>query len=231
LIPAGDNLYDLGSNSNGWASAFFRRRNYIGQHLIAGAATAPTLTRGAGAGSTWSSSITGNELCGYLTFTTGSSPASNDTVFTMTFPNIFFGPAAQAAYPIANLIPCNVNAATLGANSQLYPDHDSKSTTTSVFKIHSQRARSQYRISVLLYGDGLLLMASGNYDDRYRDYNPLIRSAILAALAALVVEAEALGLLLTRWAIPHLKPRCRRCRSMKAALLRWRTGSTSSPAT
>jgi hypothetical protein len=154
LIPAGDNLYDLGSNSNGWASAFFKRRNYIGQHLIAGAATAPTLTRGAGAGSTWTSSITGNELCGYLTFTTGSSPANNETVFTMTFPNIFFGPAAQSAYPIVNLIPCNVNAATLGANSQLYPDHDSKSTTTSVFKIHSNAlaADTEYRFYYMVMG-------------------------------------------------------------------------------
>lgn len=154
LQPGTDNTLDLGQNSLSWASLYLKKDAYVGRHLQGGTLETPTLTRGDGAGTTWSATITGNQMCGYITFTTGSSPSSNATVFTMTFGTAFVGPASVTGWPIVNLIPCNVNAATLGANSQLYPDHDSKSSTTAVFKIHSNglSANTEYRFYYMVMG-------------------------------------------------------------------------------
>jgi len=154
LQPGTDNTLDLGQNALSWASIYLKKDAFVGRHLQGGQTAPPTLTRGDGAGTTWSSTITGNQMCGYITFTTGSSPSANATVFTMTFGTAFLGPGTQTGWPIVNLIPCNQNAATLGANSQLYPDHDSKSDTTAVFKIHSNAlaANTEYRFYYMVMG-------------------------------------------------------------------------------
>lgn len=154
LQPGTDNTLDLGQNALSWASLYLKKDAFVGRHLQGGTLATPTLTRGDGAGTTWSATITGNQMCGYITFTTGSSPSSNATVFTMTFGTAFVGPSGATGWPIVNLIPCNLNAATLGTNSQLYPDHDSKSSTTAVFKIHSNAlsANAEYRFYYMVMG-------------------------------------------------------------------------------
>lgn len=57
-------------------------------HIVTGGTT-PGIVAGAGAGTNPTVAVTGNDVCGYLTITTGSSPSGNADVATITFANSF----------------------------------------------------------------------------------------------------------------------------------------------
>jgi len=93
-------------------------------HLV-GRTSAPTIAAGAGAGTAPTVSISGTDLGGYITVTTGTLPTFSATVVTVTF-NTSYG-----ATPKCVLIhPANNNAAMLNGVNMVYADQAGITTTT-----------------------------------------------------------------------------------------------------
>src|SRR5690606_8679004 len=109
LISDTDVTDDLGSSSIGW-------RDLYVSHVV-GAGSTPSLAEGTGAGTGPSSTISGTDLVGFVSITTGSTPSSSATVFEVTTVRSFGG-----AGPVAVLTPANAAAAALTGTAQVYVD-------------------------------------------------------------------------------------------------------------
>jgi hypothetical protein len=81
---------------------------------VNGKGTAPAITAGAGAGTSPTLSLTGNDVGGLISLTTGTLPSTSATLFTVTF-NVAF-----AAAPYVSFSPANSAAAALGTVSAVY---------------------------------------------------------------------------------------------------------------
>ena len=84
-----------------------------GHALTAG--TTPGIVFGTGAGSSHTGSITGNDMCGYITLNVGTSPAGTATVATITFANDYAA-APRAVF----LTPLNANAIAAVTAQEIY---------------------------------------------------------------------------------------------------------------
>ena len=89
-------------------------------HFIGGG-SAPTLAAGTGAGTSPTVSIAGTDTAGTITVTTGTSPATNATIVTVTFAT------AYASGPYCLVTPANAATAALGSAAAFV---SSSSTTT-----------------------------------------------------------------------------------------------------
>lgn len=58
-------------------------------HLISAATGTPTIAAGTGAGTSPTISITGNDVCGVINLTTGSTPTQGGTIATISFANAY----------------------------------------------------------------------------------------------------------------------------------------------
>jgi hypothetical protein len=87
-----------------------------GQHFSGLTSSAPTATAGAGAGTgpTISLNANSNDLSGYLSVTTGSSPTASAIVATLTFGT------AYATLPKCLLAPANAAASVLSGAANVY---------------------------------------------------------------------------------------------------------------
>lgn len=91
---------------------------------VVGAGTAPTIAAGTGAGTSPTISLTGHDVGGQISLTTGTLPTLGATVFTVTFNT------AYAAAPYVVFAPANGNAAALSGVSMVYV---TSTTTTFIF--------------------------------------------------------------------------------------------------
>jgi hypothetical protein len=87
-----------------------------GQHFSGLASSAPTAVAGAGAGTgpTTSLNANSNDLSGYLSVTTGSSPTASAIVATLTYGT------AYATLPKCLLAPANAAASALSGAANVY---------------------------------------------------------------------------------------------------------------
>jgi hypothetical protein len=116
-------------------------------HLIGGTGT-PTITCGAGAGSGASATIVGDDMGGYINLTTGTGPAMNAIIFTVTFNSPY-----QSAPRLVQLTPASEAALALipaGNKFPLVPClPDSNAPTTTLFNAMSgggvMAAGTEYR--------------------------------------------------------------------------------------
>jgi hypothetical protein len=113
----------------GIAKALYVGTNVGLQHLI-GTSSAPTIAAGAGAGTSPTVSISGTDISGVVSVTSGTTPTGSAVVVTITF-NVAYGAAPKAI----NLTPANANAAGLGTTSMVFID--SAGITTTTFAITS----------------------------------------------------------------------------------------------
>lgn len=95
-------------------------------HVVPGG-LAPTVTAGTGAGTAPAVSVTGNDVRGLLTITTGTAPTAGATIATVTFATAF------AAAPQVFLVPANLAAKTLSGASEVYVN--STGVTTSLWNL------------------------------------------------------------------------------------------------
>jgi hypothetical protein len=100
-------------------------------HLIGGG-SAPSIAAGAGAGTGPTIAISGTDVSGVITLTTGTTPTTPATIATITFATAF-----AAAPKGVILTPSNAAAAALAAAS---PYVDDSATSTSQFLLKSQGA-------------------------------------------------------------------------------------------
>lgn len=109
-------------------------------HIIGGTA-APTIAAGTGAGTTPTISIAGTDLAGEITLTTGTTPATSATVFTVTF-NTAYGAAPRVV-----LWPSNSAAGdAVGINGVgIYTTSTATTFVVSVSAANSLVASTQYR--------------------------------------------------------------------------------------
>lgn len=99
------------------------------QHLI-GNGTAPTIAAGVGAGTSPTVSITGTDLGGYISVTTGTLPTLAGTIATITF-NSAYGVAPRCVQvSCANDAAC----ALMGTVNIVYAPQASTTTTTFIIK-------------------------------------------------------------------------------------------------
>lgn len=94
---------------------------------LAGAGNTPTIAAGTGAGTSPTVSIVGTDTAGRITITTGTSPAANATIATITFAGGAYGSA-----PYVSLTPSNQPAAALSGANMPFP-----SSTTTTFVLTS----------------------------------------------------------------------------------------------
>lgn len=92
---------------------------------LQGSSSAPTIAAGAGAGTSPTVSVTGTDLGGYITVTTGTLPTLSATVVTVTF-NVAYGSAPRCI----QLTPAGPNAALLSGVNMVYVDQSGITTTT-----------------------------------------------------------------------------------------------------
>ena len=83
-------------------------------------------------GAAASASILGNDLCGYLSVTTGGGPAASGNVVTITYSTNFNGPSGATGYPVLLLTPANANAAALSGTSSVFVDDLQSAANKSV---------------------------------------------------------------------------------------------------
>ncbi len=95
------------------------------KHLI-GNSSAPTIAAGAGAGTSPTISITGTDLAGAVTVTSGSTPSASSVIVTITF-NGSYGTA-----PYVQLTPANAATALLNGTTMVYV-----TATTTTFVINA----------------------------------------------------------------------------------------------
>lgn len=92
---------------------------------LTGVGSAPTISAGTGAGTGPTVSVTGTDLGGYITITTGTLPAATTTVATITFSKTY-----TSAPRCVALSPAGVNSAGLSGLSMVYVDQSAITTTT-----------------------------------------------------------------------------------------------------
>lgn len=74
---------------------------------LKGGTAAPSISAGAGAGTGATVSVTGTDLAGEITITTGTSPTTDSVICTLTFSS------AMSSAPFPQIAPANVNAAAI----------------------------------------------------------------------------------------------------------------------
>jgi hypothetical protein len=84
-------------------------------YRIAGTGTNPTIGAGTGAGTSPTVSITGKDLGGYITITTGTTPATSATVATVSFGN-----SRTVAPRSVQITPANAATALLGGVNNVF---------------------------------------------------------------------------------------------------------------
>lgn len=94
--------------------------------------TAPGIAGGTGAGTTPTLSVSGSDVAGTISITTGSGPATSATVVTITF-NTAYATAPRAVI----ITPAGPNAAALSGAGQVYEDSASRLATSFVLKVGS----------------------------------------------------------------------------------------------
>lgn len=99
----------------------------LGTPHLTGTGSAPTIAVGAGAGAGATVSVTGTDLGGYITLTTGTPTIPSSEVFTLTFATAY-----SSAPRVVQLTPANVNSAALSGISSVYADQ--ADITTALFK-------------------------------------------------------------------------------------------------
>lgn len=127
LANGADNTYTIGSSSSNRPSLVHVGTSVNVPHLV-GTGTAPAIAAGAGAGTLPTVAISGSDLGGFISITTGTVPTgTNATIATITFN------AAFAAAPKAILLyPANALTATLSGVAMVFIDQSSTSTTTFI---------------------------------------------------------------------------------------------------
>lgn len=114
LTPNADNTLDIGSAANSWRDGWFDRDMMVGRRIVT-AGSVPTTSTGTGAGTSPSLTIDGNQICGAILLTTGTTPATNSKILDMTV-------TAYTNYPIVMLFPGNAAAATALAEGRVFVD-------------------------------------------------------------------------------------------------------------
>jgi len=109
-----------------WLSDF---TNPVVNHLIGGGAT-PTIAAGAGAGTGPTISVTGTDLAGYITITTGTLPTLSAAIATITFALPY-----SSAPRTVQITPAGPNSAALSGVSMVYVDQSN--ITPSSFPLTS----------------------------------------------------------------------------------------------
>jgi hypothetical protein len=108
-------------SNNVWAAWDFAGRPRSGN-------TTPTVTAGAGAGTTPTVSVAGTDVSGVITVLTGTTPGASGVVATLNF-SAAYGAAPKAVL----LLPAGPNSAPLSGTGQVYAD--SSNITTAKFDI------------------------------------------------------------------------------------------------
>lgn len=126
LTPNADNTLDLGSSANSWRDLWADRDLMVGRRIVA-TGSAPSTSTGTGAGTSPSLTVDGNEICGAILLTTGTSPATNSKILDMTV-------TAYTNYPVVMIFPGNAAAATAIAEGRLFVDDASMLTTKWTLK-------------------------------------------------------------------------------------------------
>lgn len=98
--------------------------NVKASHLVGNSST-PTISAGTGSGTSPSVSVTGTDMGGYISITTGTSPTLNATVSTITF-----NTAYSSTPRVVQITPANNNAAILTGGNTVYVDQVGITTTT-----------------------------------------------------------------------------------------------------
>ena len=113
--------------------------NVISGNLRSGV---PTIAAGTGAGTSPTVSITGDDIQGYITVTTGTTPSASATVATITYANNHGN--APISVP---LTPANANAAALSGTGQVFVDVSASSGASFVVNVGGTQlaARTNYR--------------------------------------------------------------------------------------
>lgn len=109
-------------------------------HLV-GNSSAPSIAADTGAGTGPTISVSGTDLSGYITLTTGSTPATSAVVATVTY-----NTAYSATPKTVLLSPGNGQAASLSGNAQVYANQGTMSTTQFSIQVGSTAltASTQY---------------------------------------------------------------------------------------
>jgi hypothetical protein len=111
----GATVLDMFTIENSTGTACLYRIDKAGHHVTGG--TAPTMTTGAGAGTTPTVSVSGTDTNGVITVTTGTTPGASATVVTLNFAMAF------AATPKSVfLTPANSGAAALSGAEAVWAD-------------------------------------------------------------------------------------------------------------
>lgn len=118
-------ILDFLNNSNVVTAFFDKLANLSIPHLL-GKTSAPSIAAGAGAGTSPTVSVTGSDLAGEITVTTGTLPTgTNATIVTLTFT------AAYGTAPSVVLTPSNAITAVLSGVTQTFVN---STTTTFLLK-------------------------------------------------------------------------------------------------
>lgn len=136
--------YDLNFNLAGWNDLLFLKQsngnagigtssptekldvagNIKGNHLIGGS-SAPSISAGAGAGTSPTVAITGTDMGGYISVTAGTIPSLSATIATVTF-NSAYGSAPKCVV----ITPANAETAILSGASMVFVNQAGITTTT-----------------------------------------------------------------------------------------------------
>lgn len=137
LLPTADGTIDLGSDAKSFRDTYNDRDIYIGRRLQSSFGTAPTTSAGTGAGTGPTITVSGNDICGALIITTGTTPATSAKIVDVTFSVNFTNPAGtgNSGYPIVTLQPANAAAAALSGNQQVYVND--AASTPALFQLKS----------------------------------------------------------------------------------------------
>ena len=160
LLPDTDNSLDLGSNSFSFRDAYLDRDIYVGRRIQSLLGTAPTYTTNQGAGTSPTISINGNDVCGSIIITTGTSPAAFTTIIVLTFSTSFIRPTGYGR-PILILQPGNAAAASLSGAQQIFVNESvsvgSSTQVTITSNSTALAAGTEYRWLYHVIGQGALV--------------------------------------------------------------------------
>ena len=121
-------------NSLGFSASSVSLNYYYGlsSNHISGAGSAPSIAAGAGAGGSPVISISGTDLAGYITLTTGATPVGGSIVCTVTFSTLYL-----SAPKCIVLTPANIGAVQLTTTRFPYVNQASISASSFVLNSNS----------------------------------------------------------------------------------------------
>lgn len=118
------NILEIISNGN----IFMTPLSGVWLPHLAGSSSTPGISAGVGAGTSPTVSITGTDLSGFITVTTGTTPTISATIVTITFASSYWSTPKTVL-----LDPANSNAALLSGVTEPFVDQADISTT--IFKL------------------------------------------------------------------------------------------------